>query len=144
MKDEKIFCGYCNKTFVFDEITNRTIPPYVLSVSSQPDIVFCSAKCGNKYCIDKNIPFRYCSNQNCGQRGAYHQKTYINPPEDVLCGECYKEALVTCESCGKKYFSNCAKAKKSGEPERFCSIKCKKAKKVLTLRFDNKLNKEIR
>ena len=134
-----VLCGYCNKGLDMDEIANRAIPPYVLSVSGQPDIVFCSAKCGNRYCIDKNIAFRYCANPNCGQRGAYHQKTYINPPEDVLCGECYQKALITCEFCGKRYFGKRAKAQKSGEPERFCSIKCKKANKKF-YRYDDNNN----
>ena len=136
--NEKILCGYCNKELDIDEITNRVIPPFMLSVRGQRDEIFCSAKCGNKYCIDKNISYRYCINPNCGQRGAYHKKTFIFPPENVLCSDCFRETTVTCECCGRKYHKTRSKAKKTGEPDRFCGIKCKKS---LTLHFDNKINK---
>ena len=119
-------CAYCNREVDLKDIRNRIVPPYFIDLPDQKDIYFCSATCGNKFCIDKNIPFRFCINPNCAERGPYFKKTYIFPPHAIYCSDCYRERLVICEYCGRKYNSNRSKARKADEPERFCSIKCEK------------------
>ena len=122
---EPVLCAYCNIEVDFGEVGNRIVEPYIIDISGLYK-VFCSAPCGNKYCIDNNIPFRFCSNPNCSERGMYYRKTIIIPPHAVFCPRCHLETVTTCISCGRKYNSKKSKARKTNDPERFCSIKCEK------------------
>ena len=123
---QKIVCAYCNRGVDLENIGNRIVPPYYIVLEDQRDTFFCSATCGNKYCIDNNIPFRFCINPNCAERGPYYKKTIIIPPHAIYCSYCSYARLVICKYCGRKYNSNRSKARKANEPERFCSIKCEK------------------
>ena len=120
-----MFCAYCNLRVDLEAIRSRNIESYVVELPDRKEI-FCSAKCGNEYCIDKNIPFRFCINPNCGERGVYHKKTIIIPPYEVYCHDCFLKAKITCECCGREYYINRSKARKANNPERFCSKKCEK------------------
>ena len=118
-------CAYCNRKVDLEDIGNRIVPPYLIELPDREE-VFCSAKCGNEYCIDKNIPFRFCINPNCAERGPYYKKIIVIPPYNVHCQDCFLKARITCEFCGRKYPINRSKARKANESKRFCSIKCEK------------------
>jgi len=126
--EKPILCAYCNKEVEvkdFEGIGYRIVEPYIVDVPGFYGI-FCSAICGNKYCIDNNIPFRFCIHPNCGERGPYYRKTIIIPPHAVFCSRCHLNSRITCGWCGRGYHSKRSKAQKAKEPERFCSIKCEK------------------
>ena len=121
-----MLCSYCNKKINLDEIGNRIGEPFKINFPEYKDVIFCSSICGNKYCIDKNIPFRFCIHPECDKRGPYHKKQHLATPHAYYCPDCFQKIKVTCAFCNRKYYSNRSKAIKAIDPERFCSIKCEK------------------
>jgi hypothetical protein len=121
-----MLCEYCNKKVDLDELGNRIGAPFIINLPEYESVIFCSAICGNKYCIDKNIPFRFCIHPNCDKRGPYYKKQYFAIPHAYYCYDCFQKIKVTCAYCGRRYYSNRSKARKTNDPERFCSIKCEK------------------
>ena len=124
---EPILCSNCGKTIDSTNIQNRFVPPYIIDIPAQKDKIFCSATCGNSYCKDKDIPFRFCCNPNCAKRGSYFKKSKMfPPPHAIFCQECFLQTFVKCVWCGREYTVYRNKAQKTNDPERFCGRNCEK------------------